>query len=120
MAPEMIELLLETTIQLYRVAGVTEVKREINRELHGKQVCTTSFVFRESLRTIINDVAYVHRIAEQIPEGQDGRVALGRLVNVLASGPGNFSPRSRQRGQYVVAEILDSFNQNCRRVPLGT
>lgn len=105
------ELLLETTIQIFRVVETIETKANLNRELHGKQVFTSSFVYREFLRTIITDVIYVWNAVKETTPDTDGQVGLGVISRFLAQGKGNFSARSAKRMHYVMAAVQESFKQ---------
>lgn len=106
-------LLLDTTVQLGRIAKGAEESRRFNEELTGKtDVYTTSFVFREFLRTIIADIEYVHvQTRETLRSDDDGRLRLSRLSQFLGIAEGNYSPRSIQRLHLVVGMLLEGFAQ---------
>lgn len=104
-------VLLETTIQINRVAGFPKDKDAINEELKGKLLRTTCFVYREFLRTVIADIEYVYTSAQQMDPNQNGRVALSNLSRALASGKGRFGSRQARREQLVIAAILDEFDE---------
>ena len=109
------KILLETTVQLHRVTDDPGTKARINETLRGKHVYTSSYVLREFLRTVIKDIAYVHKAVQAIDKDADGRVALGNLDRYLASGRGNFSVRAGRRERYVTAAILDKYSNT--RIP---
>lgn len=103
-------LLLETTIQLFRVYSRDEIKQDIEKELIGKRLYSTSFVFREFLRTVINDLWYVHRMVNnELQADADGKVALSKLSMFLGEGKGNYSDRSVRRLHHIVGLILANF-----------
>ena len=106
-------LLLDTTVQLWRIAGGVEEAARFHSELSGAEdVYSTSFVFREFLNTIIADLEYVHRLAAaNLQPEEDGRVGLGQLARFLATGKGNYSARSIRRLHLVIGMVLDSFEQ---------
>jgi hypothetical protein len=106
-------ILLDTTVQLWRIAGGPEEAGKFHQELSGEEkVFSTSFVFREFLNTIIADVEYVHRLAaSNLQPEEDGRVGLGQLARFLATGKGNYSARSIRRLHLVIGMILESFEQ---------
>ncbi len=105
-------ILLDTTIQIWRIAFNPEEAENIHRELEGKVVYTTSFVFREFLNTLISDLRYVHNQASDVLQpGGEGRVGLDRLARFLATGKGNYSARSIQRLHLVMGSLLESFDQ---------
>ncbi len=109
-------ILLDTTIQLWRIAYDPEESRKVHAELAGKEVLTTSFVFREFLNTLIADLEYVHmQAAEVLHPAEDGRVGLDRLARFLATGKGNYSLRSIRRLHLVIGSLLESFAET--RVP---
>ncbi len=110
-------VLLDTTVQLWRIAYGPEEAAKFQRELDEKAgVYTTSFVFREFLNTIIGDLEYVHiQTSEILEPDEDGRAGLGRLVRFFAIGEGDYSQRSIRRLHLVTAELLDSFEHT--RVP---
>ena len=103
------KVLLEKTIQLHRVANDPEVKERINHELRDTDNYTHSFAFREFLRTLIKDLAYLHRIVDTMGEDIDGRVVLRALGDLLARGRGNYSSTSAKRTRYVTEAILAEF-----------
>ena len=103
-------VLLDTTIQLYRVAYGPEMKRDIDRELTSKQVYSSSFVFREFLRTIIADLIWVHgQASTKLTAENDGKVGLDQLSRYIALGENVYSKRSIQRMHLVIARVLASF-----------
>ncbi len=101
------KVLLETTVQLWRLAHSLEYKNNINGELVGKICYTTSFVLREILRTIIKDLAYVREIAQKI-QG-DPTLVLADLCEFLSLGYGRYSTSAARREFLVVSAILKEF-----------
>lgn len=112
-------VLLDTTIQLWRIAYGPKEAGRIHRELVGaREVLTTSFVFREFLNTIIADIEFVHAQASSfLQPGEDGYVGMDQLARFLATGQGNYSSRSIQRLHLVIGKLLESFART--RVPKG-
>lgn len=110
-------LLLDTTVQLWRIVHGPEETQRFHQEFVDKTaIYTTSFVFREFLNTIIADLEYVHlQTSEVLTPAEDGRVGLDRLARFLATGRGNYSSRSIQRLHLVIGELLESFEHT--RVP---
>jgi hypothetical protein len=104
-------VLLETTIQIKRVAGFPKHKEAINEDLKGKLLRTTAFIYREFLRTVIADIEYVYTSSLGLSPDQNGRVALSNLSRLLASGKGRFGSRQARREQLVIAAILDEFEE---------
>ena len=104
-------LMLETTVQIDRIAGDFKRREKTISGLYNRPLFTTSFVFREFLRTIITDIIFVHDAVEKIEPKLDTRVALSNLLAFLGSGQGNFSARSAQRQKYILAEIVDFFGE---------
>ena len=100
---------LETTVQLLRVAGGPTNRRQVSEAIYRDELLTTSFVLREFIRTIIKDVTYVHSVVNRLDASLDGRLALANLDLFLASGLGNFSVRFGRRERYVTAAILAGF-----------
>lgn len=101
---------LDTTIQLYRIAYGPDMKRDIDAVLADKQVYSSSFVFREFLRTIIADLVWVHQQAStKLKPGDDGKVGLDQLSRYIGMGENVYSARSIQRMHLVIARILASF-----------
>jgi uncharacterized protein (DUF1778 family) len=103
------KILLETTVQLLRIAGGPSNRKLVSRAAAAAELLTTSFVLREFIRTIVKDIVYVHSMALKAPLEHDGRMALAALDLLLASGRGNFSVRSARRERYVTAAILAEF-----------
>jgi hypothetical protein len=103
------KILLETTIQIHRLANDLAIKDAINRELADADVYTTSFVLREILRTIVADLAYVYASVTKLGGDGNGYLALERLLRLLARGESRFSIRAARREQYVIAAIVEHF-----------
>ncbi len=106
-------ILLDTTVQLWRITYGQEEAEKFNHELLDKSaVYSTSFVFREFLNTIIADLEYVHRLAgSSLQPASDGLVGLDQLARFLATGKGNYSTRSVQRLHLVIGMLLESFDR---------
>lgn len=102
-------VLLETTIQLHRIVDATDIRARIHAELRGRQLFSTSYVLREFLRTVITDLAYVYNAVQEVGGDADGRIALSKVLWLLAHGKGNYSPRAARREHYVIAAILKCF-----------
>ncbi len=107
------KILLDTTVQLWRIACGPEESDQFHRELLDKsEVYSTSFVFREFLNTIIADLEFVHQLAAtNLQPEEDGRVGLGQLARFLATGKGNYSTRSVRRLHLVIGMLLESFDR---------
>ena len=104
---------LDTTIQLYRIAYGPDMKRDIDAVLADKQVYSSSFVFREFLRTIIADLVWVHQQAStKLKPGDDGKVGLDQLSRYIALGENVYSARSIQRTQQKKKNQARFFIQN--------
>jgi hypothetical protein len=103
-------LLLDTTVQIRRIAYGTEEARRFNEELADKaDVYTTSLVFREFQRTIIADIEFLYtQTKEGLRADSDGRLALSQLSQFLGTTE-RYSSRSVQRLHLIVAVILESF-----------
>src|SRR5438046_3094412 len=101
------KLLLETTIQIDRVSDAPQIRAFILRELRQHELCSSSYVLREFLWTIINDIRYLHEYSPQIDN--DGKVALAGIEYLLSRPPNNFSARSVSRMHLIIAEILAKY-----------
>ncbi len=106
-------ILLDTTVQLWRIVYGQEETEKFNKELLDKAaVYSTSFVFREFLNTIIADLEFVHRLAtSSLQPGDDGLVGLDQLARFLGTGKGNYSTRSVRRLHLVMGMLLESFDR---------
>jgi len=56
----MTKLFLETTIQIQKDFGTKERRRNIKKELQGKQLLTSTYVMMEYIRTIVADAVYLY------------------------------------------------------------
>ncbi len=74
-----------------------------------KECLTTSFVFREFLRTIIWDLGYVRSQVSNPEIGSKPAKTLRRLMRLLARGEGRYHPRAAGRQYYIVMAILGEF-----------
>lgn len=102
------DIFLETTIQIHRIANTLVIKNAINKELRSNKSYTSSFVLREFIKTIIQDIAYVYYGVKSIEEN-DGKKILSELSFFLASGKGNFSPTAARREQLIIGSIIAEF-----------
>ncbi len=104
-------VLLDTTVQLWRIVYGPDETEHFARELVDKtEVYTTSLVFREFVRTIIGDVEYLHlQTSECLKPDADGRIGLGRLCLFLGAAR-NYSSRSVKRLHLVIGKLLDGFS----------
>lgn len=107
------QILLDTTVQLWRIVYGREEAEKFNKDLRGKaEVYSTSFVFREFLNTIIADLELVHRLASSsLQPEDDGLVSLAQLARFLGTGKGNYSTRSVRRLHLVTGMLLESFDR---------
>ena len=121
MAESVNQVLLDTTVQNQRIAGGRGDREAVAQELAGVKVWTTSFVFREFLRTIIKDLHFLHDRSFVVGSPDDVRVAFAELLTGLASGKTFVPPRSAMRLLSIVGVILESFKTTrVRRKQLQT
>ncbi|MEM7536498.1 MAG: hypothetical protein AAF639_30215 [Chloroflexota bacterium] len=107
------EIFLDTTIQIDRLLQTADVQANIQQNLTNKRIYTSSTVYMEFKRTILQDIRYVHALVERkcaIRPVQT--VLLSDIDRWLAGGEGNFSIRSRDRCKFVTATIKDAIPQN--------
>ncbi len=103
-------LFLETTIHIDRFWETVPRRRQIRRNLVGRRLFSSSYVFMEFQRTLLKDLVYVHSIVESDCDADaDSRVFLGELQRKLAKRGGDHGARSVVRSFQVVACILDHF-----------
>ena len=115
------QVLLDTTVQFQRIAGSRANREAVAQELAGAKVWTTSFVFREFLRTIIKDLHMLHDRSFTVGSPDNVRVTFAELLASLASGKGYLSPRSAMRLLSIVGVLLESFKAtSVRRKQLQT
>jgi hypothetical protein len=105
-------VLLDTTVQLHRIADEGKIRDLIENELASTEVLTTSFAFREFLRGPINDIRFIHSFVKTMPPDVDGLVALSALERFLARGPGNFSRRAARRERLITAVLREELVGN--------
>ena len=93
-----------------RVAGDLARRNEIDNELVDLDLCTTTFVIREFLRTIVCDLEYIHAGVLAVGPEPGGAFSFQKLHEWLAEpSQANFSRRAFQRLNRVVAAIHREF-----------
>ncbi len=104
------KIFLETSLQIERLLHTEARRSGIRQNLAGKAVFTSSYVLMEFQRTIIQDICYVRSVVEtECEEDAKASLFLADLDRALATGKGNFSPRSAKRSRLVTAAIKDEF-----------
>ena len=104
------EIFLETSIQIERIWGALKRREQIRDVLAGAHVFTSSYVFMEFRRTVLQAVAYVLTIVRQMQRDGENVIDLSELMRKVAVGRGiRFSVRTIQRVILVLSYILSSF-----------
>ena len=105
-------IFLDTTIQVDRLLQTADIQANIQQNLIDKRIYTSSTVYMELKRTVLQDIRYVHALVERkCAASSTPTVLLSDIDRWLASGQGNFSVRSRDRCKFVTATIKDAFPQ---------
>jgi hypothetical protein len=106
------KVFVETSIHIDRFWGLSERQALIRANLLNKEVCTSSYVLMEFQRTLIQDLFYAHSLVKTECDDADSKTFLSDLARRLAQRRGRHGQRSVARANYVVALILEEFDQN--------
>jgi hypothetical protein len=106
------KVFLETTIQVRRFLESREKRSEIRANLLGKEVCTSSYVFMEFQRTLLQDLNFVRSVvASDRTTSVDGRVSLSRLMAEVRHPRPDHRKRAVDRSLMVIERILEIFKE---------
>jgi predicted nucleic acid-binding protein len=102
-------LFLDTTIQIEKVLGREERKREIQKNLKEKYVITSRYVLMEYIRTVVKDFYYIYNVLKEessveaaidrIADEARGLLSLKRclkIINRMYQSQGNDRPDRRE------------------------
>jgi hypothetical protein len=112
------KILLETTVQIHRVADAPQIRAKVRGELYDKELFTSSYVLREFLWTVINDIRYLHEYSPKLGLA-DGKATLLDIIYLLYHPPNNYSHRSAERMHLIIAEILKRYVTGATGTPLS-
>ncbi|MEM7538733.1 MAG: hypothetical protein AAF639_41610 [Chloroflexota bacterium] len=104
-------LFLDSTIQLERLLYTAAHRQRIQRNLQDKRIYTSSTVYMEFKRGILQDIHYLQALINRYAPDSAELVRLSDIDRWLAIGEGNFSSRSRDRCKLVTAELKDEFDE---------
>jgi hypothetical protein len=89
---------LETTVQIERLFwGTPERRGQIQSHIAGKRCATSSYVFMEFNRTVLQDLLFVRSLIEQQAAELNPLECLRDILRRLATSPPNVSGRSLRR-----------------------
>lgn len=101
---------LETSIQIERIWASLKRREQIRDILEGATVFTSSYVFMEFKRAVLQAVAHVLTLVRQMQRDGEDVIDLSELTRKVALGRGiRFSVRTIQRVILVLSHILETF-----------
>jgi hypothetical protein len=103
-------LFLETTVQVERVLGDATRRRELAAWLGDVPLVTSSFVWMEFSRTVLQAVAYVRHIIGILRQEGRSTISFSDLARRLSETKTlHFMPRAQQRMWRVYALLMEEF-----------
>jgi hypothetical protein len=113
-----VDLFLDTTIQHERALAGLLRRRELAVQLQGTRLWTSSYVWMEFRRTVLQTTAYLQQVVREMTEAGASEIAFGELSRRLTQDPRlRFRPRARERAWEVYAGLVDAFAETY--VPAG-
>jgi len=104
------KIFLETSIQIERILGSFKRREQIRENLVDATVFTSSYVFMEFRRAVLQAVAHVLTLVRQIQYDGENVIDLSELMRMVAMGRSiRFSVRTIQRVILVLSYIFSAF-----------
>lgn len=104
------KVFLETTIQIDRFLESPERRTEIRKNLVGKELCTSTYVWMEFRRTLLKDLFYVHSTVDsERSTTADRMLSLDRLLREMLQRRGEHTGRRIDRSCKIIAWIMETF-----------
>jgi len=103
---------LETTVQIERVLASPTRQNEWTERLAEKPLATSSYVWMEFRRTVLQATAYVSHVITTFEREGRRDLSFSELAHRLAEGQAiGFAPRTSARVWRVYAALLDDLNR---------
>ena len=104
------KIFLETSIQIERIFASIKRREQIRDVLADATVFTSSYVFMEFRRAVLQAVAHVLTLVRQMQRDGANVIDLSELMRIVAMGRSiRFSVRTIQRVILVLSYILSAF-----------
>ena len=108
----MSRIFVETTAQVTRLTGIPPVRAALERGLAGHAIITSSTVFLEFQRVVIEAHQRILPSLDDVPDNGNGLVRLADLYGTLANASQIRSDRQAKRVLTVVASIQRRFGDD--------
>lgn len=102
-------VLVETTGQIKRLFGTIIEKQNFQNEVQDLEACTSSMVYVEFKRTMLQSMALVARTVDECRPDDDAKVRLGDLSRWLSNSSDIHSEEAAKLTMKVVGAIQDKF-----------
>jgi hypothetical protein len=106
------KVFVETTAQVSRLTGPLAARAGLEAWLAGKTIFTSSTVFLEFQRVVIEAHRRVLPALDEVPGSGNGKVRLAEFYNILANSPNIRSGRQAKRVLAVVSSIQSRFGDD--------
>ena len=105
------KIFVETTIHIERLFSDAERQAKISKNLKDAVFSTSSYVYMEFRRTMLQAISYVLSVARQMLKEGQKNIDLVSLLRRLSAGTAiSFSLRNFQRVMLIYSYLLDHFS----------
>lgn len=112
------KIFLETSIQIRRLLYTSEQKIQIRRQLAGKSLNTSMYVFMEFRRSVLQVYLYVKSLLSILARAGRSEISLSDFIILLSEARGiSRSPRAIQRTMLVLADVVNQFETGVASIP---
>lgn len=106
------KVFVETTAQVSRLTAPSRVRTALESWLTGRDILTSSAVFLEFQRVVIDSHRRVLPVLDEVPNDGDGMLRLAEFYGALANSANVRSDRQAKRVLAVVASIQARFGDD--------
>lgn len=103
-------IFLETSIHIERLFSNKQRRQQIQRRLSGATLYTSSYVWMEFRRSVLQTYAYLLSIVRGILNEGTKQIEIHELIRRLSAAPSiRFIPRAIQRLLLILSSLLEAF-----------
>jgi predicted nucleic acid-binding protein len=104
------KIFLETSIHIERLFSSKQRREQIQRRLSGATLYTSSYVWMEFRRSVLQTYAYLASIVRGILNEGTKQIEIHELIRRLSAAPSiRFIPRAIQRLLLILSSLLEAF-----------
>jgi predicted nucleic acid-binding protein len=104
------KIFLETSIHIERLFSNKQRRQQIQQRLNGATLYTSSYVWMEFRRSVLQTYAYLASIVRGILNEGTKHIEIHELIRRLSAAPSiRFIPRAIQRLLLILSSLLEAF-----------